>query len=218
MAKLYFRYGAMNSSKSALLLTAAYNYEERDQRPVLVKPGVDTKAGKAVSSRIGITRDVDILLGADESLVARLEQLAPLSEIDAVFVDEAQFLTPAQADEAFTLAVTGGMASTQAQAKPLHWGVGAGLVGAAIVGTAIAASGPGYYYDGYRRCGYGHHRGWRHHRWHNRYWRHRHWRHHRAWRNGYYGRRHYYYRSYARPYYGPTYRRPYAYCIGLCWW
>ncbi|MEH2521170.1 hypothetical protein V1279_006743 [Bradyrhizobium sp. AZCC 1610] len=52
-----------------------------------------------------------------------------------------------------TLAVTGGMASTQAQAKPLHWGVGAGLVGAAIVGTAIAASGPGYY-DGYRRCGW----------------------------------------------------------------
>jgi hypothetical protein len=54
-----------------------------------------------------------------------------------------------------TLAVTGTIASTtQAQAKPLHWGVGAGLVGAAIVGTAIAASGPGYYYDGYRRCGW----------------------------------------------------------------
>ncbi|MEH2586755.1 hypothetical protein [Bradyrhizobium sp. AZCC 1721] len=53
-----------------------------------------------------------------------------------------------------TLAVTGGMASTQAQAKPLHWGVGAGLVGAAIVGTAIAASGPHYYYDSYRRCGW----------------------------------------------------------------
>jgi hypothetical protein len=53
-----------------------------------------------------------------------------------------------------TLAVTGGVASTQAQAKPLHWGVGAGLVGAAIVGTTIAASGPGYYYDGYRRCGW----------------------------------------------------------------
>lgn len=109
MAKLYFRYGAMNSSKSALLLTAAYNYEERDQRPVLVKPGVDTKAGMAVSSRIGITRDVDILLGADESLLERIEALAPLSEIDAVFIDEAQFLTPAQADEAFTLAVTRGI-------------------------------------------------------------------------------------------------------------
>ena len=52
-----------------------------------------------------------------------------------------------------TLAVTGTIASTtQAQAKPLHWGLGAGLVGAAIVGTAIAASNDGYYYDGYRRC------------------------------------------------------------------
>jgi hypothetical protein len=53
------------------------------------------------------------------------------------------------------LAVTGTIAtsSTQAQAKPLHWGIGAGLVGAAIVGTAIAAS-DGYYYDGYRRCGW----------------------------------------------------------------
>jgi hypothetical protein len=55
-----------------------------------------------------------------------------------------------------TLAVTGGMASTttQAQAKPLGWGIGAGIVGAAIVGTAIATSGNGYYYDGYRRCGW----------------------------------------------------------------
>jgi hypothetical protein len=54
-----------------------------------------------------------------------------------------------------TLAVTGTVASTtQAQAKPLHWGIGAGLVGAAIVGSAIAASNDGYYYDGYRRCGW----------------------------------------------------------------
>ena len=53
-----------------------------------------------------------------------------------------------------TLAVTGTIASTtQAQAKPLHWGLGAGLVGAAIVGSAIAASNDGYYYGGYR-CGW----------------------------------------------------------------
>ena len=109
MAKLYFRYGAMNSSKTALLLTAAYNYEERDQRPVIVKPGTDTKAGIAVSSRIGIERPVDVILGEHDSLVTALEAIAPLAEIDAVFIDEAQFLTPAQADEAFTLAVTGGI-------------------------------------------------------------------------------------------------------------
>ena len=106
MAKLYFRYGAMNSSKSALLLTAAYNYEERDQYPVLVKPGIDTKAGRSVSSRLGIERPVDILLGPDDSLTEALEAHRPLSDIDAVFVDEAQFLTPAQVDEAFTIAVT----------------------------------------------------------------------------------------------------------------
>jgi hypothetical protein len=55
-----------------------------------------------------------------------------------------------------TLAVTGSIASTttQAEAKGLGWGIGAGLVGAAIVGTAIAASNDGYYYDDYRRCGF----------------------------------------------------------------
>lgn len=109
MAKLYFRYGAMNSSKSALLLTAAYNYEERDQHPVLVKPGVDTKAGRAVSSRVGIERAVDVLLQNDTSLIAALEEHRPLEETDAVFVDEAQFLTPAQVDEAFVVAVTRGV-------------------------------------------------------------------------------------------------------------
>ena len=53
------------------------------------------------------------------------------------------------------LAVTGSIASstTQAEAKGLGWGIGAGLVGAAVVGSAIAASNDGYYYDnGYRRC------------------------------------------------------------------
>jgi hypothetical protein len=54
------------------------------------------------------------------------------------------------------LAVTGGIATTttQAEAKPLGWGIGAGLVGAAIVGTAIAASNNNYYYGGYRQCGW----------------------------------------------------------------
>lgn len=43
VAKLYFRYGAMNSGKSTSLLQAAFNYEERGQRILLAKPGVDTK-------------------------------------------------------------------------------------------------------------------------------------------------------------------------------
>jgi thymidine kinase len=99
----------MNSSKSALLLTAAYNYQERDQYPVVVKPGVDTKAGRAVSSRLGVERSVDVLLGVEDSFQAALEAHRPLAEIDAVFVDEAQFLTPAQVDEAFIVAVKCGV-------------------------------------------------------------------------------------------------------------
>jgi hypothetical protein len=53
------------------------------------------------------------------------------------------------------LAVTGTIATatTQAQARPIGWGIGAGLVGAVIVGSAIAAN-DGYYYGGYRRCGW----------------------------------------------------------------
>jgi thymidine kinase len=105
VAKLYFRYGAMNSSKSALLLTAAYNYQERDQHPVLVKPGIDTKAGRSVSSRIGVERPVDVLLDKHDSLMEALQSFRNLDRIDAVFVDEAQFLTPAQVDEAFLVAV-----------------------------------------------------------------------------------------------------------------
>jgi hypothetical protein len=54
-----------------------------------------------------------------------------------------------------TLAVTGSIASTtQAEAKGLGWGLGAGLLGAAVVGSAIAASNDGYYNGGYRRCGW----------------------------------------------------------------
>lgn len=109
MAKLYFRYGAMNSSKTALLLTAAHNYEERDQHPVIVKPGVDTKAGASVSSRVGVARSVDVVLGARESLKERLLALRPYEAIDAVFIDEAQFLTPDQVDEAFEVAVLHGV-------------------------------------------------------------------------------------------------------------
>ncbi|WP_062071050.1 thymidine kinase [Demequina sediminicola] len=109
MAKLYFRYGAMNSGKSTMLLQAAYNYEERGQTPVIVKPGTDTKAGRAVSSRIGLEREVDALIAEDVLLEDVLESVRPIAQTDAIFIDEAQFLTPSQVDEAFTIAVTTGV-------------------------------------------------------------------------------------------------------------
>ncbi len=56
MAKLYFRYGAMNSGKTTLLMQTAHNYEERGMKVLVMKPAKDLKAGEEISSRLGITR------------------------------------------------------------------------------------------------------------------------------------------------------------------
>lgn len=68
VAKLYFRFGAMNSGKSTALLQAAHNYEERGQRVLLAKPQVDTKGDTEIVSRLGVTRQADFLVGADDSV------------------------------------------------------------------------------------------------------------------------------------------------------
>ncbi|GAB3300474.1 thymidine kinase [Pseudoclavibacter terrae] len=110
MAKLYFRYGAMNSGKSTALLQAAFNYEERGHRVVLAKPAVDTKAEGEIASRLGMTRRVEILVGAEDS---PREQLAALvadgQPISCLLVDEAQFLTTWQVDELLRIAVLDGI-------------------------------------------------------------------------------------------------------------
>lgn len=105
MAKLYFRYGAMNSGKSTALIQVAHNYEERGQRVLIVKPAVDTKS-PAVLSRIGVDRVVDVLAAPDAPL-RRLVLDEPRA--DCVLVDEAQFLSPAQVDDLFRLAVEDGV-------------------------------------------------------------------------------------------------------------
>ncbi|MBW0114859.1 thymidine kinase [Pseudonocardia abyssalis] len=105
MAKLYFRYGAMNSGKSTALIQVAHNYEERGQRVLIVKPAVDTKS-PAVLSRIGVDREVDLVAGPD---VPVRERILAAREIDCVLVDEAQFLSPEQVDDLFRLAVEDGV-------------------------------------------------------------------------------------------------------------
>lgn len=117
MAKLYFRYGAMNSGKTTSLLQTAHNYEERDQRVVLVKACVDTKGDDTIVSRLGVSRRVDILLSAgddvralvraldSEGAGARGEPGPRRRAVDCVLVDEAQFLTPLQADQLMELVV-----------------------------------------------------------------------------------------------------------------
>ncbi|WP_431805418.1 thymidine kinase [Microbacterium paraoxydans] len=123
MAKLYFRYGAMNSGKSTALLQAAYNYEERGQHVLLAKPEIDTKGASEIESRLGVTRRVDFLIGPDDDARALFaahrdrmrrsteEELLPTAPIDVacLLVDEAQFLTAAQIDDLFRIAVEDGI-------------------------------------------------------------------------------------------------------------
>ncbi|HSX05034.1 MAG TPA: thymidine kinase [Candidatus Saccharimonadales bacterium] len=98
MAKLYFRYSAMNSGKTTSLIQAAFNYEERGMHPVIVKPAIDTKGAGMVVSRLGVSRPVDILLGPKASVK---RALAKYPDCHCVLVDEAQFLTPTQVEELF---------------------------------------------------------------------------------------------------------------------
>lgn len=111
MAKLYFRYGAMNSGKSTGLLQAAFNYEERGQRVLLAKPATDTKGERDIVSRLGVTRQVDFLVAPDASLTDAFEQAAARSDepVACLLIDEAQFLAPAQVDELLRVAVERGV-------------------------------------------------------------------------------------------------------------
>lgn len=97
MSKLYFRHGSMNCGKTTALLQVAHNYEERGMHIVLIKPSIDTKGDTKVVSRLGIDREVDILLPPTDTVISHMNTVKP----DAIIVDEAQFLTPAQVDELF---------------------------------------------------------------------------------------------------------------------
>ena len=111
MSKLFFRYGAMNSGKSTAMLQVAHNYEERDQRVVLVKSSVDTKGNDQIVSRLGVTRTADILLSPGQDLRAALHERDTESgqDIACTLIDEAQFLTPEQVDQALAVAVLDGI-------------------------------------------------------------------------------------------------------------
>lgn len=105
MAKLYFRYGAMNSGKSTALLQAAFNYEERGHQVLLAKPAVDTKGDRSIVSRLGMARDVDFMIEHDASALERFQAHrsrvieATGRDVSCLLVDEAQFLTSDQVDD-----------------------------------------------------------------------------------------------------------------------
>ena len=98
MAKLYFKYGAMGSSKTAQALITKYNYEENDLNVWLIKPGTDTRDGEQIlRSRIGLESPADVIApGTDIYL---LFQDTQEGKCDVIIVDECQFLTESQIDQ-----------------------------------------------------------------------------------------------------------------------
>lgn len=93
MAKLYFRYGAMGSSKTANALMVDYNYYEKGKRALLVKPKLDTRDGKTlIRSRVGLEKEGSFL----EKLVAMTDE--EIAGYDCIVVDEAQFATKEQVE------------------------------------------------------------------------------------------------------------------------
>ena len=98
MAKLYFKYGAMGSSKTAQALITKYNYEENDMKVWLLKPSADTRDGASIlRSRIGLQAEVEIAT-PDADIYDRYVA-EHVGKCDAVIVDECQFLTVPQIDQ-----------------------------------------------------------------------------------------------------------------------
>ena len=105
MAKLYFRYGAMNSGKSTALMQVAHNYEEQGMRVLILKPQVDTKGGGELVSRLGVRRKADLLVPPEMDVFAAVQQAAAAAPLACVLCDESQFFTPQQAEELFMVTV-----------------------------------------------------------------------------------------------------------------
>lgn len=103
MAKLYYRYGAMNCGKTTLLLQTCHNYEENNMKVVIVKPSIDTKGDTKIVSRIGIEREVDLLLPQDGNLYEIVKK--KYKKVNCVLVDEAQFLTREQANQCMEVVI-----------------------------------------------------------------------------------------------------------------
>ena len=93
MNKLYFKYGTVNSSKSANLLMIKHNYEEQGFKVWVGKPEIDTRDGAFIATRAGIEKCPCYMIGRDESII---DSISIFNGYDVIMVDEAQFLSEAQ--------------------------------------------------------------------------------------------------------------------------
>jgi len=97
LARLFFKYGAMNCGKSSELLQIAYNYEHEGYKALVLKPAKDTKASKHIVSRFGgeeKKRECDFLITPDMDVYNYINTAYAKTIIDVILIDEAQFLTP----------------------------------------------------------------------------------------------------------------------------
>lgn len=100
MAKLYFKYGAMGSSKSAQALITKFNYEELGMKVWLIKPSIDTRDGAGIiKSRIGLKEEAQVIT-PQQNIV---EEYYKAGNVDVIISDESQFFTPEQIDQLRTL-------------------------------------------------------------------------------------------------------------------
>ena len=96
MAKLYFKYGAMGSSKTATALITKYNYEERGMKVWLIKPSADSRDGQfTLKSRIGLSSECEAI--GPETDIRTFYHAR--QKVDVIIVDECQFMTMAQIDQ-----------------------------------------------------------------------------------------------------------------------
>ena len=105
MAKLYFRYGAMNSGKSTALMQVAHNYEEQGMQVLILKPQVDTKGGGELVSRLGVHRKADRLIRPDMDVFEVVREASQATKLACVLCDESQFFTAEQAEQLFMVTV-----------------------------------------------------------------------------------------------------------------
>lgn len=104
MAKLHFKYGAMNSGKSDTLIKTAFNYTEQGLYVAAIKPKVDTKGDDMIVARGGHERQADILATPETNLQKAVLDLGAVANKWCALVDEAQFLLPEQISQLYRVA------------------------------------------------------------------------------------------------------------------
>ncbi|MEO7105129.1 MAG: thymidine kinase [Rhodoferax sp.] len=126
MAKLFFRYSAMNAGKSTALLQIAYNYEEQGQRVHLFTAAIDNRRGAGcIASRLGLQRQADVFDGHTEFFALLSNEVG----LACVLVDEAQFLSPLQVRQLHRLANTSNV-------PVICFGLRSDFMGNAFLGSA----------------------------------------------------------------------------------